>query len=79
MRDLVEFLVRALVADPDAVRVDEIDEGADGILLEIHVGDDDLGRVIGREGRVANAIRTLAKAAATVEGVRVMVEIVEED
>jgi len=78
MRDLVDFLVRALVADPDAVRVEEIDEGADGILLEVHVADDDLGRVIGREGRVANAIRTVAKAAATVEGVRVMVEIVED-
>lgn len=78
MRDLVEFLVRALVADPDAVRVEEIDEGAEGIVLEVHVADDDLGRVIGREGRVANAIRTLAKAAATVEGVRVMVEIVED-
>ena len=78
MRDLVEFLVRALVADPDAVRVEEIDEGAEGIVLEVHVADDDLGRVIGREGRVANAIRTLAKAAATVEGGRVMVEIVED-
>ncbi len=78
MRDLVEFLVRALVADPDAVRVEEIDEGSEGIVLEVHVADEDLGRVIGREGRVANAIRTLAKAAATVEGVRVMVEIVED-
>ena len=78
MRDLVEFLVRALVADPSAVRVEEIDEGSEGIVLEVHVADDDLGRVIGREGRVANAIRTVAKAAATVEGVRVMVEIVED-
>ena len=66
MRDLVEFLVRALVADPDAVRVDELEED-DGIVLEVRVADDDLGRVIGREGRVANAIRTIAKAAATAE------------
>ncbi|HEX2129288.1 MAG TPA: KH domain-containing protein [Solirubrobacterales bacterium] len=78
MRDLVEFLVKALVADPEAVRVDEIEEREGEILLEVRVAPDDLGRVIGREGRVANAIRTLAKAAATVEGGRVMVEIVED-
>jgi uncharacterized protein len=79
MRDLVEFLVRALVADPDAVRVDELTED-NGTVLEVHVADGDLGRVIGREGRVANAIRTLAKAAATAQdGGRVMVEIVEDD
>jgi hypothetical protein len=78
MRDLVEFLVRALVAEPDAVRVEEIDSNGDTVY-EVHVADDDLGRVIGREGRVANAIRTIAKAAATREGGRVMVEIVEDD
>jgi predicted RNA-binding protein YlqC (UPF0109 family) len=78
MRELVEFCVRALVSDPDAVRVEELDTD-DGTVLEVHVADDDLGRVIGREGRVANAIRTLAKAAATAEdGGRVMVEIVED-
>ena len=79
MRDLVEFVVRSLVEDPDAVRVDELDED-DGTVLEVHVADGDLGRVIGREGRVANAIRTLAKAAATAQDAgRVMVEIVEDD
>jgi uncharacterized protein len=78
MRELVEFLVRALVADPDAVRVDELDSNGDTVY-EVHVADDDLGRVIGREGRVANAIRTIAKAAATRDGGRVMVEIVEDD
>jgi predicted RNA-binding protein YlqC (UPF0109 family) len=79
MRDLVEFVVRSLVEDPDAVRVTELAE-SDGTVLEVHVADGDLGRVIGREGRVANALRTLAKAAATAQdGGRVMVEIVEDD
>jgi predicted RNA-binding protein YlqC (UPF0109 family) len=78
MRDLVEFLVRALVSDPDAVSVEEVDENGD-LVLEVRVAAEDLGRVIGREGRVANAIRTIAKAAATAEGSgRVMVEIVED-
>jgi predicted RNA-binding protein YlqC (UPF0109 family) len=77
MRELVEFLVRALVDDPESVSVEELDDNGD-IVLEVRVASDDLGRVIGREGRVANAIRTIAKAAATVEGGRVMVEIVED-
>jgi predicted RNA-binding protein YlqC (UPF0109 family) len=78
MRDLVEYVVRALVDDPDAVRVEELDEDG-GTVLEVHVADGDLGRVIGREGRVANALRTVAKAAATAnDGGRVMVEIVED-
>ncbi|MQA74287.1 MAG: KH domain-containing protein [Solirubrobacterales bacterium] len=79
MRDLVELLVKALVSDPDQVRVTELDDGGDTVL-EVRVADDDLGRVIGRDGRVANAIRTVAKAAATADdGGRVMVEIVEAD
>jgi predicted RNA-binding protein YlqC (UPF0109 family) len=76
MRDLVEFLARALVDDPDAVEVDEFEEDGD-IVLEISVAEDDVGRVIGRGGRIANAIRTLAKAAAVREDRRVIVEIVD--
>jgi predicted RNA-binding protein YlqC (UPF0109 family) len=76
MRELVEFLVRTLVENPDAVRVEEFEENGD-IVLEVSVAEDDLGRVIGRGGRIANAIRTVAKAAATREGTRVLVEIVE--
>jgi len=78
MRDLVEYVVRSLVSEPDAVRVTELEEDG-STVLEVHVADGDLGRVIGREGRVANAIRTLAKASATAQDAgRVMVEIVED-
>jgi predicted RNA-binding protein YlqC (UPF0109 family) len=76
MRDLVEFLCRALVEDPDSVRVEELAENGD-VVLEVTVPSDDLGRLIGKGGRVANAIRTIAKAAATREDVRVMVEFLE--
>ena len=76
MRELVEFLTRSLVEDPDAVSVEEVEENGD-LVLEITVGDDDLGRVIGRGGRVANALRTIAKASATRSDQRVMVEILE--
>ena len=77
MRELVEFITRALVEDPDSVQVDEVDDAGDTVL-EIRVAPGDLGRVIGRSGRVANAIRTVAKAAATNEDRRVLVEIVED-
>ncbi len=76
MRDLVEFLARALVEDPDSVRVEEVEEDGD-LLLEISVGGDDLGRLIGKGGRVANAIRTVAKAASTRTERRVLVEFIE--
>jgi predicted RNA-binding protein YlqC (UPF0109 family) len=76
VRELVEYLVRALVDNPEAVRVEEFEENGD-VVLEVSVAEDDIGRVIGRGGRVANAIRTVAKAAATREGTRVIVEILE--
>ena len=63
MTELLEFLVKALVEDPAAVVVEELEEDGD-LVYEITVADDDLGRVIGKGGRVANAIRTIAKAAA---------------
>ena len=77
MRDLVEYLARALVDDPDSVEVTEVEENGD-LVLELHVAQDDLGRVIGREGKVANALRTIARAAGTDDGRRVTVEIVED-
>ena len=58
--ELVDYLVRSIVEDPDEVAVEEFDED-DELVLEIKVADDDLGRVIGREGRVAKAIRTIAR------------------
>jgi predicted RNA-binding protein YlqC (UPF0109 family) len=77
MRELVEFLARALVEDPDSVQVAEVDENGD-LVLEVTVGGDDLGRLIGKGGRVANAIRTVAKAASTGAERRVLVEFVED-
>ena len=77
MRDLVEFLARALVEDPDAVQVEEVEENGDLIAR----GDrrpDDLGRLIGKGGRVANAIRTVAKAASAGSDSRVLVEFIED-
>ena len=76
-RDLVEFLARALVENPAEVRVTEIDDGGD-VVLEVSVAEGDHGRVIGRGGRVANAIRTVAKAAATRSDQRVVVEILDD-
>ena len=77
MRELVEFLARALVEDPDSVQVEELEEHGDQVL-EITVGGDDLGRLIGKGGRVANAIRTVAKAASARAERRVLVEFVED-
>jgi predicted RNA-binding protein YlqC (UPF0109 family) len=77
MRELLEFLARSLVADPDAVQVSEVEEIDGEVVLELEVADDDLGRVIGRGGRVANALRSVMKAAATREEKRVVVDILD--
>jgi predicted RNA-binding protein YlqC (UPF0109 family) len=74
--ELLEFLVRSLVEDPGAVVVEEMEEDGD-LVYEITVADDDLGRVIGKGGRVANAIRTIAKAAAVRLDRRVIVDILD--
>jgi predicted RNA-binding protein YlqC (UPF0109 family) len=74
--ELLEFLVRALVEDPGAVRVEELEEDGD-LVYEISVAEEDLGRVIGKGGRVANAIRTIAKAAAVRLDRRVIVDILD--
>jgi uncharacterized protein len=77
VRELLEFLARSLVADPDAVEVTEVEEIDGEVVLELEVAEDDLGRVIGRGGRVANALRSVMKAAATREEKRVVVDILD--
>ena len=77
MRELLEVLARSLVADPDAVEVTEVEEIDGEVVLELVVAEDDLGRVIGRSGRVANALRSVMKAAATREEKRVVVDILD--
>lgn len=74
MKNLIEILVKALVDNHDAVSVNEIDEG-DSVTFEVTVAEDDLGKVIGKQGRVANALRTVAKAAAIKDGKNVFVKI----
>jgi hypothetical protein len=76
MTELLEFLVKALVEEPEAVEVEELEEDGD-LVYEISVADGDLGRVIGKGGRVANAIRTIAKAAAVRIDRRVIVDILD--
>ncbi len=75
MRELVEFIARALVDQPDAVQVREI-EGEHTLVVEVKVAPDDVGKVIGKQGRIVNALRTVVKAAAVRTGKRVTVEIV---
>jgi uncharacterized protein len=77
VRELLEYLARALVDQPDRVRVEEFDEGDGTLVLELSVGDDDYGQVIGRGGRTAQALRTVVKAAAVKDNRRVLVDIVE--
>lgn len=77
MKELVEFVVRSLVDHPDEVSVTQ--SGSSGnVLLELRVADSDMGRVIGRKGRVINSIRALAQVAAARQGARVSVEIIED-
>lgn len=77
MKELLEYLARELVDDPDEVRVDEFTEEDGTIVFELAVAEGDYGTVIGRGGRTANALRAIVKAAATRRGARVLVDIVE--
>ncbi len=77
MRELLEYLVRSLVDEPGQVSVEEFEEEDGTIVLELSVGADDYGQVIGRGGRTAQALRTVVKAAAVKDNRRVLVDIVE--
>jgi len=72
---LVEYVAKSLVDDPDAVRVEVVHE-AGQVIIELHVADDDMGKVIGRNGSVAKALRTLLKVVAAREGEPFSLEIV---
>jgi predicted RNA-binding protein YlqC (UPF0109 family) len=77
LKDLLLYLARQLVSDPDAVKVEEIEEDDGTVVLELSVAEDDYGKVIGRNGRTANALRAVLKAAAVRADRRVLVDIVD--
>ena len=74
MAELVEFLARGLVDEPDAVRV-EREERDDALVLHLHVAEGDVGKVIGRQGRIARALRTVVRAGGAHEDRRIVLEI----
>lgn len=76
MKELVEVIARALVDNPDGVVVTERQEGKTTVL-EVRVAEGDMGKVIGKQGRIAKAIRSVVKAAATKDNKRVVVDIVQ--
>jgi uncharacterized protein len=78
LKELLELLVKALVDHPDEVEIAE-SASPDGITYEIHVAQEDLGKVIGKGGKIANALRTVVKAAAMKTHQRVYVEVVSDE
>lgn len=76
MKELIEYIAKSLVDNPDRVSVTEL-QGEKTAIYELRVHPDDLGKVIGKQGRTARAIRTLVSAAATKQNKRAMVEIME--
>ena len=75
MKELVEFMAKSLVDNPDAVTVNEVIE-EQSIILKLTVAPEDMGKIIGKQGRIAKAIRTVMKAVAVKQNKRVIVEIV---
>ena len=74
MKDLLEYIAKCLVDNPDQVSINE-SNGEKAVVLELTVAADDMGKVIGKQGKIAKSIRTITKAAAAKEGKRVVVEI----
>lgn len=75
MKEVLELIAKSLVDNEDAVSVTEV-EGEDSVILELRVAEGDMGKVIGKQGRIAKAIRTVVKAAASRENKHVVVEII---
>jgi hypothetical protein len=76
LKELVEYMARSLVEHPDQVRVEQV-SGARSVIYELHVAPSDMGRVIGKGGRVATAMRSLLRVACTQSGKRAILEIVD--
>ena len=74
MKELVKTIAKFIVDEPDQVEVNQVDK-AKSIIIELSVAEDDMGKVIGKQGRIARAIRTVVKAAATKEGKKITVDI----
>ncbi len=75
MKELVEFLAKSLVDKPEEVVVTEKEDG-DAIIFELKVASDDMGKVIGKQGKIAKALRTLVRAASARDGKKVLIEII---
>ena len=75
MRELLEFIAKSMVTNPDAVEI-KVEEKENTIVLELRVAEEDMGKVIGKQGRIAKAIRTVMKAATSNGGKKVIVDIV---
>jgi len=75
MKELVEYIVKSIVAEPDKVNITE-ESSEDGLLIKLEVAPEDKGRVIGRQGRVAEAMRTLLRVKAAKDDTRVRLEII---
>ena len=76
MKELVEYLVKALVDNPEQARVTEV-EGEQSVIYEVRVAPEDMGNIIGKQGRIAKAIRTIVRAACVKNGKKAIVEILE--
>ncbi len=76
MKDLLTYIAKSLVENPDAVSVTEVQK-EDGLVLELRVAPDDMGKVIGKHGRIAKEIRTVIKAAALKDNTKVSVDILD--
>ena len=77
MKELLEYLAKGLVDSPEAVAVESFEEDDGTVVLELHVADDDVGKVIGRSGRTINALRTVVRASSARLGRRVLVDVVD--